>query len=175
MGGRGQKNPRGNSDSVLGRNSKVPTEDEIKMGFGQYGGLPVRYEPRMSADARNHTTEIAVSDKFFQHDYETRKHILNHEVAHNYSDEMISENSGRFQQFSSAFIQQKKVPEGSQAYKNGQRTYFEGLYGDIGATAIVETTTRAITEYLDDPARLRRRSRRAYNEVNRFMKKRFNQ
>lgn len=173
MGGRGSSNPGGNSNSVLGRNNKVPSEDEIKQGVGQYGGLPVRYEPRMSADARNHTTEIVVSDKFFKHDYETREHILNHEVAHNYSDEMISENSGRFRQFSSAFIKQKKVPEGSQAYERGQRTYFEGLYGDIGATAILETTTRAITEYLDDPSRLRRRSRRAYNEVKRFMGEKF--
>ena len=169
-GSSGLASQSGNANSVLGRNSKVPSRDEIMMGLAEYGGLPVRYEPRMSADARNHTTEIVVSDKFFQHDYETRKHILNHEVAHNYSDEMISENSGRFPKFSSAFIQQKKVPEGSQAYKNGQRTYFEGLYGDIGATALVETTTRAITEYLDDPVKLRRRSRRAYNEVKKFMK-----
>lgn len=162
---------RGNSDNVLGKNSRVPTEDDIRSGNATYGGLPVKYHD-MGADARNMDSEIWVSSKFFDHPSDTQRHILNHEVAHNLSDDMMSQNSGRWQQFSSSFIQEKKVPETAPAYKAGQRTYWEGLYGDIGAIALSETVTRAITEYLDNPDKLKSRSTKAYNEVRKYMRSR---
>lgn len=158
----------GRASSILGKNSKIPTKDEIKMGTATYGGLPVLYK-QMDADARNVTTEIWVSDKFFGHSPDIQKHILNHEVAHNLSDEMMFQNSGRWQEFSGAFMQEKKVPETAPAYKEGQRTYWEGLYGDIGATALSETVTRAVTEYLDNPQGLKDRSAKAYEEVKKYV------
>lgn len=153
------------ANSVLGRNMSVPTEDDIKNGTASYGGLPVKYDPKQTAEARNWTFYITVSDKFFGHDTETQRHILNHEVAHNLSDKIMGANTGRWSEFSKAFITEKNTPESSTAYARGQRTYWEGLYGDIGATALSETLTRAITEYLDDPDRLRNRSEAAFNEI----------
>ena len=158
------------ASSVLGQNNRVPSREEISSGSATYGGLPVRLNVDMSADAHNLTSLIEVSNKFFDHDPETQRHILNHEVAHNWADELMAQNSGRWQKFTSAFIQQKQVPKGSLAWERGQRTYWEGLYGDIGAIAASETVTRAMTEYLDNPRRLRSRSRKAYNEIHRFVK-----
>lgn len=186
-GGRGNKNIsvmgggkvsapiKNNADTILGKNANVPTKDDILSGNATYGGLPVEYSNNLGhggADAENLTDRILVSDKFFEHPKDIQRHILNHEIAHNLSDEMITENAGNFRAFSSVFLQEKKVPETAPAYKEGKRTYIEGLYGDMGANAIHETTTRAITEYLDDPQRLKNRSKKAYNVVNKFMKNR---
>lgn len=156
--------------SVLGNNDKVPTRDEIASGTATYGGLPVRLNVEMHADAHNLTSLIEVSNKFFEHPLEGQRYILNHEVAHNWADELMAQNTGRWQKFTSAFIQEKPVPKGSLAWDRGQRTYYEGLYGDIGAIAASETVTRAMTEYLDNPARLRSRSKAAYNEIRRFVR-----
>lgn len=169
--GRG-RSKAGVGANILGKGMGVPTRDDITSGNASYGGIKLVYDPGMSADASNFTTEIHISEKFFSHPKEVQRHILNHEVAHNLSDEMMFENSGRWQSFSKSFIEEKKTPESSQAYKNGQRTYWEGLYGDIGATALSETVTRAITEYLDDPTKLRQRSKRAYSEVGKYLRKR---
>ena len=158
------------ANSVLGQNNTVPTEEEIKSGSATYGGLPIVYHPEMKADARNMDTEVWVSDKFFNDP--DQQHILNHEVAHNLSDELMSLHTGDWQEFSSNFIEEKQTPPSSSAYANGNRTYWEGLYGDIGATALSETTTRAITEYLDDPERLRQRSEDAYDVIDNFMRNR---
>lgn len=158
-----------NATSFLGQNNKVPSEEEIKSGSSTYGGLPVKYIPG-NEDARNHTTFISVTDKFFNHPYKTQQHILNHEVAHNLSDDLMSKNTGRWNEFASAFIEEKKVPEDSLAWKQGRRTYWEGLYGDIGAIALSETVTRAITEYLDNPDRLKERSIRAFEEIDKYMR-----
>jgi len=165
---------RSSASSSLGKNNAVPSYEEIIDGTATYGGLPVKYNPGMSADARNRDTFIEVSDKFFNHPYDVQVHILNHEVAHNLSDDLMYEHSGDWNEFASAFITEKPVPETSLAYKRGQRTYWEGLYGDIGATSLSETTTRAITEYLDDPDRLLRRSEDAYNIIYEFMKRKLN-
>lgn len=156
--------------SFLGKNNKVPSEEDIKSGNAYYAGLKVIYDPKAREDASNWTTLIKVSDKFFKHPYDTQQWILNHEVAHNLSDDLMSKNTGRWNEFASAFIEEKKVPEDSSAYRQGRRTYWEGLYGDIGATALSETVTRAITEYLDDPDRLKRRSQKAFDEIDNYMK-----
>ena len=170
MGSRGNSGLRG-ATAILG-SSHVPTRDEITLGDATYGGLPVLYHPEINSEARNLTTEIWVSDKFFKQPKNIQQHILNHEVAHNLSDEMQMEHYGDWNKFSSNFIEEKPVPETSLAYQRGQRTYWEGIYGDIGATAVNETTTRAITEYLDNPAGLRARSKKAYKVVDEFMKRR---
>lgn len=159
-----------NSTSFLGQNNKVPSEEDIKSGNAYYAGLKVVYDPNAKEDASNWTTFIKVTDKFFAHDNKTQQHILNHEVAHNFSDDLMSKNTGRWNEFASAFIKEKKVPEGSMAWERGQRTYWEGLYGDIGAIALSETVTRAITEYLDNPDRLKQRSQMAYDEIDKYMK-----
>lgn len=158
------------STSVLGQNNKVPSEEDIKSGNAYYAGLKVVYDPKAKEDASNWTTFIKVTDKFFAHDNRTQQHILNHEVAHNLSDDLMSKNTGRWNEFASAFIEEKKVPEDSLAWKQGRRTYWEGLYGDIGAIALSETVTRAITEYLDNPERLKQRSQMAYDEIDKYMK-----
>lgn len=170
MGGRGSAGTRG-STATLG-SARVPTRDEILSGKATYGGLPVKYHAELTADAENFTTEIWVSDKFFEHPENIQQHVLNHEVAHNLSDELMAEHTGDWQSFTSKFIVEKEVPKTAPAYASGQRTYWEGLYGDIGSSAIKETTTRAITEYLDNPARLKERSAEAYKEIDRFVKRR---
>lgn len=158
-----------NATSFLGQNNKVPSEEDIRAGRARYGGLPVKYVPG-NEDARNHTTFISVTDKFFEHPYKTQQHILNHEVAHNFADDLMSKNTGRWNEFASAFIKEKKVPEDSLAWKQGRRTYWEGLYGDIGAIALSETVTHAVTEYLDNPDRLKQRSTKAFEEIDEYMR-----
>ncbi len=156
--------------SFLGKNNKVPSEEDIKEGNAYYAGLKVVYDPRAKEDASNWTTFIKVTDKFFEHPYKTQQHILNHEVAHNFADDLMRKNTGRWNEFASAFIKEKKVPEGSMAWERGQRTYWEGLYGDIGAIALSETVTQAIVEYLDNPDRLKQRSKEAFNEIDNYMR-----
>jgi hypothetical protein len=114
---------------------------------------------------------IWVSDKFFDYDEPMQKHILNHEVAHDFSDELMREHAGDWQKFATYFIREKDTPPKSPAYERGQRTYWEGLYGDIGAIALSETLTRAIAEYFDDPNRLRQRSSDAYSIIDEFVKR----
>lgn len=178
MGGRGSKAPAGGdkrngygATRTLGNAGSVPQREDIESGNAEYGGIPLRYHPEIDNEASNYTTEIWIGKKFFDYPKETQQHILNHEVAHNWSDEMMAQHSGDWNTFASKFIQEKEVPKSSAAYQQGRRTYFEGLYGDIGGTALSETTTRAITEYLDNPQRLRERSEAAYREVDRFVKR----
>ena len=85
---------------------------------------------------------------------------------------MMDEHIGDWKEFCSKFIQEKEYPESSDAYKRGSRTYWEGLYGDIGAISLSETLTNAIVEYFDNPNRLKQRSMDAYNEIDKFMKNR---
>lgn len=162
---------RTNADSFFGRNNEVPTVEQISDGTAMYGGIPVKYDPSMSAEARNLTTEIRVSDKFFDLPPDIQRHVLNHEVAHNYADDLMGKHTGDWADFSSKFVKEKNVPVNSEAYRNGQRTYWEGLYGDIGATSLSETVTRAFTEYFDNPTALRNRSAEAFDEINNYILK----
>ena len=158
--------------SALGKNSRVPTREEIEEGSASYAGIPIKYKPGRSAEAQNFTDVIWVSDKFFNWDESIQQHILNHAVEHNFADEMMDEHIGDWKEFCSKFIQEKEYPEDSDAYKRGARTYWEGLYGDIGAISLSETLTNAIVEYFDNPNRLKQRSMDAYNEIDKFMKNR---
>ena len=161
---------RGNSGALnMGKLDRVPSETDIKMGTAKFGGIPVYYSNERDNEADNHYNYINVHDKFFQLDEEARRTILTHEVAHTYADDMIAQNAAR-SEFMRAFITQKPVPVGSAAYERGQRTYMEGLYGDIGSTALVETTTRAIVEYTQSPETLMQRSPAAYREIRRFLR-----
>jgi hypothetical protein len=125
----------------------------------------------MSAEARNMDHLIWVSDKFFDLDPATQKHVLNHEVAHDYSDILMKEHTGDWKDFCSVFITEKAYPPKSPGYMQGKRTYWEGLYGDIGAIALSETLTHAICEYFDDPNRLRSRSMDAYKIIDDLVKR----
>lgn len=158
-----------NANSILGSNDAVPTKDQITSGNASYGGIPLKYKPGMHAEAENYTTEIWVSNKFFDLSPENQRHVLNHEVAHNYADDLMGKNTGNWNEFADKFIKEKNVPVDSPMYKNGARTYWEGLYGDIGATSLSETVTRAITEYLDNPSALRNRSAEAFDVIDNYM------
>lgn len=162
---------RSNANTYLGGNSELPTKADIISGNATYGGLPIEYYPNMTAEARNMDHLIWVSDKFFNLDPATQKHVLNHEVAHDYSDMLMKEHTGDWNDFCSVFITEKAYPPTSTGYKQGKRTYWEGLYSDIGATALSETLTHAICEYFDDPNRLRSRSSIAYNVIDEFIKR----
>lgn len=157
------------ADSILGSNDVVPTKDQITSGNASYGGIPLKYKPGMHAEAENYTKEIWVSNKFFDLSPENQRHVLNHEVAHNYADDLMGKNTGNWNEFADKFIKEKNVPVNSPMYKNGVRTYWEGLYGDIGATSLSETVTRAITEYLDNPSALRNRSTEAFDVIDNYM------
>lgn len=162
------------ADSFFGKNDPVPDEFDIKYKNATYGGLPIKYDPRAKEDASNWTSEIHVSPKFFEHDEDTQRHILNHEIAHNYSDDMMREHTDDWKEFTSIFVQEKEYPKSSEAYRSGSRTYHEGLYGDIGAISLSETLTRALTEYFDDPERLRSRSEKAYSAIDEFVSRKSN-
>ena len=157
------------ADEVLGKGAKVPTKDAITSGQASYGGLPIKYTPKEHSEASSWGTEIHVSDKFFEHPEEVQRYILNHEVAHNWSDELMAEHTGDWREFVGIFVKEKEVPPTSDAYKNGQRTYYEGLYGDIGATSASETITHAMTEFLDDPQALLKRSPEAFEAIEEFV------
>lgn len=161
------------ANRYLGRNSSVPSKESVVSGNAEYAGLPLVYKPNLHAEAENFTTEIWVSDKFFNQPVDSQRHILNHEVAHNWSDELMQEHLDDWGDFASIFIQEKKVPESSASYQRGARTYWEGLYGDIGATALSETTTIAIVEYLDNPDRLKKRSEEAFDVIKEFVDRKF--
>ena len=169
MGGRGSSSgsERGALADVFA--GRVPSESDIKTGNATYGGIPIVYNPNKQNEASNLTSSIEVGDQLFQQSASGQREILNHEVSHNYSDDMIARYATE-RGFMDAFVQERPVPQGSAAWERGQRTYRMGLYGDIGATALVETTTLAIQEYISNPEALRQRSAAAYGFVRRFVR-----
>ena len=162
-------------------NRKAPSKESIQGGKESWHGIKLVYDPTMQNEARNLTSEIHVSDKFFTYSEEQQKHILDHEAAHNLSDEMIS--NVDWNELQSTFLHKRTIDERAVDMakaanlnvfedEDGSHYVYESIYGDLGSNAIHESTTQAITEFMDDPEKLKGRSEAAYNAVAKFLEKR---
>lgn len=139
----------GNIKSEESASKNVFDKASVVVGNGIYEGLPIKYDAAMRGEASNQTTFIKVSDKFFDLSPEQQVHVLNHEVAHNVTEEYLN-NADKFieVQNNTAFGQTKIAPKGSAKEGNA---YWEGIFGDVGANSVVETFTESIATYLDNP------------------------
>ena len=120
--------------------------------------LPVRYNPNLKNEASNKGDHIEVGDKFYQLSPEQQETILVHENAHNIADEYLFK-QGHFEEImnNKAFGETKTAPNG--------RTYWEGIFGDVGANSVVETFTEAIAVYKENPQWLQERHPQAYEYI----------
>lgn len=136
---------KNNSDSV-------PLEDEIKSGSAVWRCMPIKYDPSLDHEAENKTDYMKVGDKFFE--AKNQDNILDHEVAHNIADRLMKYAANTWGKATDIFM------------SNG-----EGLYGDLGASAMSETLAHAVTEYFSDPDALKARSGDAFNYIEEYLKK----
>lgn len=120
--------------------------------------LPVRYNPDMKNEARNFTDHVEVGDKFNALDSEGQKAVMGHENAHNISNDYLFK-KGYFTDIlgNKAFGESKIAPDG--------RTYWEGIFGDVGATSVDETLTNTIAVYLRNPDWLKEMHPEAYDYI----------
>ncbi len=130
----------------------VPSEDDIKSGKASWRGMPIKYNASLPNEAQNLTDFMEVGPKFFES--QNQDGILDHEVAHNIADRLMKYAAGEWEKATDIFI------------SNG-----EGLYGDLGASALSETLAHAVTEYFDNPDALKSRSEGAFNYIEEYLKK----
>lgn len=130
-------------------------EKQIKQGDYSYRGLPVKYNPALKGEARNHTSYIDVGDKFFKLDRGQQVAVLNHEVAHNNN---LFEN-GRFIEVMDSGIFGKTVTD-----KDG-RVLWEGIFGDVGPNAVEETYAEALRVFDDNPEWLKEKHPKVYEYI----------
>ena len=130
----------------------VPSEDDIKNGKASWRGMPIKYNASLPNEAQNLTDHMEVGSKFFE--AQNQDNILDHEVAHNIADRLMQYMTGTWDKASEIFI------------SNG-----EGLYGDLGASALSETLAHAVTEYFSDPDAFKARSEDAFNYIEEYLKK----
>ena len=130
----------------------VPSEEDIKSGKASWRGMPIKYNASLPNEAQNLTDHMEVGSKFFE--AQNQDNILDHEVAHNIADRLMQYMTGTWEKASEIFM------------SNG-----EGLYGDLGASALSETLAHAVTEYFSDPDALKARSEGAFNYIEEYLKK----
>ena len=140
----------------------LPSEEDIKNGNASWRGMPIKYDVNQKNEGSNHGTYMSLGSKYFELDDSAKLDTLNHEVAHTLADRILATATENWNDVMSIFL--KKMVNG-----NGKE-YFEGLYGDLGATAGSETITRAVNEYFNDPASLQGRSTDAYNYIDQYIK-----
>ena len=165
----------GSTDAHKKISESVPSEEEIKSGRATWRGMPIKYDASLYNEARNLTDYMAVGDKFFGADEGSQKYILDHEVAHNIADQIMYSMSDSWAKVADTFTIEKMLPKGANVSfyteedDDGNRWYREGLYGDLGATAVSETITQAITEYFNNPEGLFNRSGDAYGFIDKYL------
>lgn len=156
-------------------NVPVPSEEEIKSGSATWRGMPIQYDAKLTGEARNLTDFMKVGSKFFDMDQESQKSILDHEVAHTIADQIMYAMTDNWAEVADKFTVEKMLPEGARVSfyteedDNGNKWYREGLYGDVGATALQETITRAVTEYFSNPDALQHRSSDAFGYIEKYL------
>lgn len=121
-----------------------PTSKALKKENVSFPDLPVRYNPNLKPEARNLTDHIEVGDKFKKLSKDYQDSILIHENAHNISNDYLFK-KGKF----SDILNNKAFGESKTA--NDGRVYWEGIFGDVGATSVDETFTEAISVYMRNP------------------------
>ena len=173
-------NANKNTTAELEKQQKIlniPSEEDIKGGKASWRGLPIKYDTSLSGEARNLTDYMSVGDKFFTMDEDTQKNILDHEVAHNIADRIMSQTTDEWEKVANLFAPKKLLPKGAnpsfytEEDDEGNKWYREGLYGDLGATALSETLTHALTEYFNDPSAFKKRSEGAFNYLEGYLNK----
>lgn len=143
------RTPQGRAtDEVVEQAIKATTTKNVvrkplKKGEVDFPDLPVK-KTNIKNEARNQGTYIEVGEKFEALSPEHQQSILVHENAHNLSNKHLFED-GKFQDIlnNKAFGETKTTSDG--------RTYWEGIFGDVGATAVDETLTEAIAIYKRNP------------------------
>jgi len=131
---------------------------DVEMGKVVYRGMRVRQSARVKGEGQNLHGEILLGEKFWDLSPKGQEHVLKHEWAHSVADDIMAENPKEVYA-PGVFIERKPYPKG---HKKEGEFYYEGLYGDVGGTALSETVTEAIVEYEDNPEALRRRSEKAF-------------
>lgn len=146
-------------DAIKGRqkeethtSTQIPSEEDIKSGKASWRGMPIRYNASLPNEAQNLTDFMEVGPKFFE--AQNQDGILDHEVAHNIADRLMKQAAGEWKKATDIFISKG-----------------EGLYGDLGANALSETLTHAITEYFSNPDALKARSSDAFNYIKEYLNK----
>ena len=157
--------------------SKIPSEEDIKSGKASWRGVPIQYDSSLSGEARNLTDFMKVGPKFFGMDEDAQKSILDHEVAHNIADRIMNQATDEWEKVADIFAPKKLLPKGAnpsfytEEDDEGNRWYREGLYGDLGATALSETLTHSLTEYFSNPDAFKNRSEGAFNYLEEYLNK----
>ena len=160
-----------------GLSQTIPSEEDIKGGKASWRGVPIQYDSALSGEARNLTDFMKVGPKFFGMDEEAQKYILDHEVAHNIADRIMDQATDEWEKVADIFAPKKLLPKGAnpsfytEEDNEGNRWYREGLYGDLGATALSETLTHALTEYFSNPDSFKKRSEGAFNYLEEYLNK----
>lgn len=148
------------NDTVAVLNT-LPSPEDIKSGNASWRGMPIKYDPNQLNEGSNHGTYMTLGPKYFDLDDNAKLDTLNHEVAHTLADRILATATENWNDVMSIFL--KKV------VNSDGKEYFEGLYGDLGATAGSETITRAVNEYFNDPTSLQSRSADAYNYIDQYV------
>jgi hypothetical protein len=135
----------------------VPVRRALKQSEVDFPDLPVK-KANIKNEARNKGTHIEVGEKFEALSPEHQQSILVHENAHNLSNKHLFED-GKFQDIlnNKAFGETKITSDG--------RTYWEGIFGDVGATSVDETLTEAIAIYKRNPEWLIKNHPEAYEYI----------
>lgn len=144
----------------------APVRRALKQSEVDFPDLPIK-KANIKNEARNKGTHIEVGEKFEALSPEHQQSILVHENAHNLSNKHLFED-GKFQDIlnNKAFGETKITSDG--------RTYWEGIFGDVGATSVDETLTEAIAIYKRNPEWLLERHPKAYAYIkNNVMSKPF--
>lgn len=172
-----QKETTSRNELSKSTESKIPSEDDIKGGKASWRGVPIQYDSALSGEARNLTDFMKVGPKFFGMDEDAQKSILDHEVAHNIADRIMSQATDEWEKVADIFAPKKQLPNGAnpsfytEEDAEGNRWYREGLYGDLGATALSETLTHALTEYFSNPDAFKKRDEGAFNYLEEYLNK----
>lgn len=142
----------------------IPSEEDIKSGKASWRGMPIAYDANQSAEGSNWTDFMKLGPKFFDLDDNGKRNVLDHEVAHTIADQIMKAAVNEWQAVTDIF-----APEKESRVDGEIKKYREGLYGDLGATALSETVTHALSEYFNNPNDLKQRSVEAYNYIENYV------
>ena len=151
-------------DNLSKKIANIPSEEDIKSGKASWRGMPIQYDANQEAEGSNWTTFMKLGPKFFDLDEDGQRNVLDHEVAHTIADQIMKAAVAEWQSIADIFI-----PEKESTIDGETKKYREGLYGDLGATALSETVTHALSEYFSHPDALKQRSANAYDYIEKYV------
>ena len=122
---------------------KALTVEDITTTKFTYMGQPVRYDSNYKGEGRKWQGRIDVGVNFFKHSKESQQNILNHEISHDISESILKSTDNFIEAKDAKFLGQTKTTNG--------KTYWEGIFGDIGSNSVDETVTDLIQIYYSNP------------------------